>query len=155
MKKILLGLAALSALSTASAANYVGASIGNGLSVHYQQDLSATSAMRYSLNLDAVGFSFNTLTLGGSADYLMDIPSGTPSALTPYYGAGLGAGVALGSVTGVSLYPHVLLGAKYNVSAPLSVFGEVNAGAALWLGGGSAFGFGYGARLGFNYMLGN
>ncbi|RJF73284.1 MULTISPECIES: hypothetical protein [Deinococcus] len=155
MKKTLLGFLALCTVTTASAANYVGGSIGTGGSIHYQQDRSATSAMRYSLDLAATGLSFNNLRVGGSADYLMNIPGQAPSALTPYYGAGLGAYVSLGAGTGVGLYPHALLGAKYNVSAPLSIFGEVNAGPYFNLGSATFFSFGWGARLGLNYQLNN
>ena len=161
MKKTLIGLMALSALSTASAANYVGGSIGTGGSIHYQQDRAPGTATRYSLDLNTTGFNFGTLSLGGSVDYLVNIPNQTPSALVPYYGAGLGASVGLNSAAaGVGLYPHVLLGAKYNRSAPLSIFGEVNAGPVVGFatsGGqsGIGFSFGWGARLGLNYMLGN
>lgn len=155
MKKTVFGLLALSALSSASAANYVGGSIGTGGSLHYQQDRTATSAMRYSLDLAATGLSFNNLRVGGSFDYLMNMPDQSGSALTPYYGAGLGAYVSLGSATGVGLYPHALIGAKYNLSAPLSVFGEVNAGPYFAVGSSSVISFGWGARLGLNYMLNN
>lgn len=159
MKKTLIGFLALSTLSSATAANYVGGSIGTGGSIHYQQDRSATSAMRYSLDLASTGLSFNTLRLGGSVDYLMNMPDGSRSALVPYFGAGLGAYVGLGSVTGVSVYPHVLLGAKYNVkTTPISVFGELNAGPAIGFASaegktGMGITFGWGGRLGINYML--
>lgn len=157
MKKAILGLLALTAVSTASAADYVGVSVGSGASIHYQRDLNSTSAMRYSLNLDAVGFSFNTLSLGGSVDYLADIPgAGGMGGFVPYYGLGLGAGVALGGVTGVSVYPHGTLGLSYQVTDPLSVFVEGNAGPAVTVStGGTGIGFGFGARVGLNYMLGN
>ncbi|MFC3861449.1 hypothetical protein ACFOPQ_11830 [Deinococcus antarcticus] len=161
MKKTLIGLMALSALSTASAANYVGGSIGTGGSIHYQQDRAPGTATRYSLDLNTTGFNFGTLSLGGSVDYLMNVPQTTPSALVPYYGAGLGAYVGLGGGVGISVYPHVLLGAKYNVNAtPFSVFGELNAGYAIGFASASGVtvggsGFNWGARLGLNYMLGN
>lgn len=168
MKKTLIGFVALSALSTASAANYAGVSFGTSgtgsafggnFSVHYQQDRTATTAMRYSLDLAATSLSFNAFTIGGSVDYLANIPNTAQGALTPYYGFGLGATIGMGGgVGGIGLYPHGILGAKYNVSAPLSVFGELNAGPAIGFatsGGSSAaaFGFGWGARLGINYML--
>lgn len=161
MKKTLIGFLALSALGTASAANYVGGSIGTGGSIHYQTDRNASSAVRYSLDLASTGLSFSSLRLGGSVDYLMNVPQTTPSALVPYYGAGLGAYVGLGGGVGVSVYPHVLLGAKYNVNAtPFSVFGELNAGPSIGFvttsaGSATGFGFGWGARLGLNYMLSN
>lgn len=163
MKKTIVGLLALSALSTASAANYVGGSVGvstggiGGLNLHYQTDRDATSAMRYSLDVGALNVGTSGISIGGSADYLMNIPNQTPSALVPYYGAGLGASVYLGGGAGFSLYPHGILGVKYNVTAPLSVFAEGSAGPAIFLGTGTGvnLGFGYGARIGINYMLNN
>ncbi|WP_425146637.1 hypothetical protein [Deinococcus sp.] len=160
MKKIFLGLTtlALAAASTASAATYIGGSIGSGLTVHYQSDLDAASAVRYGLNLSFVGLSSSGLTLGGGVDYLNSISGQNYGGLSPYYGFGLDAGVGLGSVTSIVLYPHVLGGLKYNVSDPLSVFAEVNAGPAIGFataGGNSGAGvsFGYGGRIGLNYRL--
>ncbi len=158
MKKTLIGLLALSAISTASAANYVGGSIGSGFSIHYQTDRTATSAMRYSLNLDATQFDFNQLTLGGSVDYLSNFGSQSlGSGISPYYGLGLGAGVGINdnsNGTGVGIYPHGLVGLKYQISTPLSLFGEVNAGPDIQLASGDTHvDFGYGLRIGINYML--
>ncbi|CAM3568470.1 hypothetical protein [Deinococcus frigens] len=153
MKKATLTLLALSAASSASAANYIGGSIGSGLSIHYQTDRNAQSALRYGLNLDAVGFNFGTLSVGGSVDYLANLAGGNLGAFTPYYGAGLGAGISLGKGTGFTVYPHVTAGLKYQLNAPISVFGEVNAGPTVSLGTGSSIGFGFGARLGLNYRL--
>ncbi|WP_407569673.1 hypothetical protein [Deinococcus altitudinis] len=161
MKKItLLATLALAATSSAFADNYFGGSIGSGATIHYQTDLSAASAVRYGLNLSFVGLSSNGLTLGGGVDYLNDVSTGGQSfgGLSPYYGFGLDAGVGLGSITSIVLYPHVLGGLSYNVTAPLSVFGEVNAGPAIGFataGGSSSTGvsFGYGARIGLNYRL--
>lgn len=161
MKKALIGFLALTSLTTASAASYVGGSIGTGGSLHYQVDRNASSAMRYSLDLSSTGFDFGALRIGGSVDYLANMAVNTaPSALTPYYGLGLGAGVGIGNSSGVAkIYPHALLGAKYNISAPLSIFGEVNAGPAIAVGaaGGQVaggMGFDWGARLGVNYLIG-
>ena len=155
MKKMLIGLTTLAlAASTASAAGYIGGSIGSGFTVHYQSDLNASSAVRYGLNLSAVGFNFNTLTIGGGVDYLSSFSGRNFGGLDPYYGFGLDAGIGLGSYTGVSIYPHVLAGLSYNVSAPLSVFGELNAGPSITVASaGTGIGFGYGARIGLNYRL--
>ncbi|WP_291430104.1 hypothetical protein [Deinococcus sp.] len=157
MKKTLLGLLAITAVSSASAANYVGGSVGSGATLHYQTDLTGSSAMRYSLNLDATNFNFNYLAVGGSVDYLGDF-TGTGAALgglTPYYGLGLGAGVALGNGGGVSLYPHGTLGLRYNVTDPLSIFVEGNVGPSISVGGTNAsrVAVGGGARIGLNYRL--
>ncbi len=144
----------LASASTASAANYVGGSLGSGASVHYQSDLTGTSAVRYGLDLSAVNFNFSQLSLGGTVDYLTDVSGQDFAGLTPYYGFGLGAGVGIGSVTGVALYPHVLAGLKYNIAGPLSVFGELNAGVAISVGSaGTGVGFGSNARIGLNYQL--
>ncbi|MFK7602817.1 hypothetical protein ACI3L1_11460 [Deinococcus sp. SM5_A1] len=157
MKKAALTILALAAVSTASAATYVGGSIGSGLSVHYQSDLSSTSAIRYGLNLDAVNFNFNALAVNATVDYLADFASiGSLGGFTPYYGVGLGAGAGLGSNLGLSVYPHATLGLRYNVTAPLSVFVEGNAGLNVRVGSGSnttSTGFGSNARIGLNYRL--
>ncbi|GAA5501837.1 hypothetical protein Dxin01_01576 [Deinococcus xinjiangensis] len=162
MKKALIGLLTLSALSTASAANYVGGSVSikngiGGLNLHYQQDRNATSAMRYSLDLDALNVGSGGVSVGGSVDYLANIPNQTAmtTPITPYYGLGLGAGVALGSGSAVALYPHGVLGAKFQLSNPLSIFAEGNAGPRVVLASGASnVGFGWGARVGVNYMIG-
>lgn len=157
MKKMLIGLTTLALASAATPAladNYFGGSIGSGLTLHYQTDLSNASAIRYGLNLSFVGISSSGLALGGGVDYLNDVSGTNFGGLNPYYGFGLDAAVALGSSTGVAVYPHVLGGLSYNVSAPLSVFGELNAGPSIAIGGGTTgIGFGYGARIGLNYRL--
>jgi hypothetical protein len=155
MKKTLLSLTVLAlAASSASAANSLGGSIGSGATIHYQSDINAASAVRYGLNLSAVGFNFGTLSLGGGVDYLSNISGQNFGGLDPYYGFGLDAGVGLGSYTGVSIYPHVLGGLKYSLSAPLSVFGELNAGPNITVASaGTGIGFGFGARIGLNYRL--
>ncbi|GGR01658.1 hypothetical protein [Deinococcus ruber] len=155
MKKILFGMTtlALASATPALAANYIGGSIGSGLTVHYQSDLGAGSAIRYGLNLSFFGLSSSGLTLGGGVDYLTPISGQNFGGLSPYYGFGLDAGVYLGGGSAVSIYPHVLAGLKYNVSAPLSVFAELNAGPSITVGSGTGIGFGYGGRIGLNYQL--
>lgn len=157
MKKAALTLLALAAASTASAANYVGGSVGSGLSVHYQNDLTSNSAIRYGLNLDAINFNFNALSVNASVDYLADFAAASSlGGFTPYYGVGLGAGAGLGSNVGLSVYPHATLGLRYNISAPLSVFVEGNAGAYVRVGSGAnttSVGLGSTARIGLNYRL--
>ncbi|WP_293912340.1 hypothetical protein [Deinococcus sp.] len=159
--KTLLSLTALAlCASSASAASYVGGSVGSGLTAHYQYDTAKDAALRFGLNLTAVGFNFNTLTLGVGADYLKNFGSVAGlNDLNPYYGFGLDAGLGLGGVNYVALYPHGLVGAKYNLAAsPISIFGELNAGPAFAVGSTlgvnvRAFSFGIGARLGLNYKL--
>ena len=155
MKKILFSLIPLALVaSSASAANYVGGSVGSGGSLHYQSDLSTGSSVRYGLDLNAVNFNFSRISVGGSVDYLTDISNQNFGGLAPYYGFGLGAGVSLGSPTGVSVYPHVLGGLKYDIaSTPLSVFGELNVGVSIAIGSSTGVGFGSGARIGLNYRL--
>jgi hypothetical protein len=155
MKKALIGIALLAAASSASAASYVGGSIGTGLTVHLQNDLDATSAVRYGLNLDAINlFRGGSLAVGGDVAYLNDITDQDLGGLSPYYGLGLGAYVSLGSPTGVSVYPNGILGLKFQVSDPLSIFVEGSAGPSVSISsGGTGIGFGFGARLGVNYQL--
>ncbi len=145
----------LASASMASAANYIGGSVGSGLSVHYKSDLTDTSAVRYGLNLDALNFNFGQLAVGGTVDYLSDLSGQNFGGLAPYYGFGLGAGVLLGNVTGVSIYPHALAGLRYNIAdGPLSVFGEVNAGVSVSvISGGTGVGVGTGVRIGLDYQL--
>ncbi|WP_420595576.1 hypothetical protein [Deinococcus sp.] len=146
--------ALVAALSAATAgANSFGGSVGSGVSVHYQIDRTATTAIRYGLDLNAVNFNFGALSLGGTVDYLQNFSGSTLGVFVPYYGFGLGAGIRLGDNTGVSLYPHGLLGLKYNITGPWSVFGEVNAGISVGIGSGSNFSFGSGARIGVNYRI--
>ncbi|ANE42715.1 hypothetical protein [Deinococcus puniceus] len=155
MKKALIGLALLAAASSASAATYVGGSIGTGLTVHLQNDLDAASAVRYGLNLDAVSlFRGGSLAVGGDVAYLNDIIGQDLGGLSPYYGLGLGAYVSLGSNNEISVYPNGILGLKFQVSDPLSVFVEGSAGPRVSIGGGqTGIGFGFGARIGLNYQL--
>lgn len=156
MKKTLLGLLALGAVTTAStaAADSVGGYVGTDAGVYYRSDLTGDSAVRYGLNLSALSlFRGGVVSLGGEVAYtrnLADVGGG----LTPYYGFGLGLGATLGSVVGVSAYPHVLGGVSYNLTGPLSVFGEASVGPAIGLStAGSGFGIGYSARIGLNYNL--
>ena len=145
---------ALASVSMASAANYVGGSVGSGLSIHYKSDLTDTSAVRYGLDLSALNFNFNQLSVGATVDYLNDLSAQNFGGLSPYYGFGLGAGVGIGSFTGVAIYPHVLAGLKYNlVGGPISVFGEVNAGVGISVGSATSVGIGTGVRIGLDYQL--
>lgn len=155
MKKALLGLLALSAVSTA-AADSVGGYVGTGAGVYYRQDLTTTSSVRYALNLNAVNlFRGGSLGLGGDVAYLNAIQSGAALAgFNPYYGLGLGADVSLGSSNEVSVYPHVLAGLEYQVTTPVSVFVEGSVGPYLGLAdGGLNLGVGFGARVGVNYTF--
>ncbi|WP_034352561.1 hypothetical protein [Deinococcus phoenicis] len=151
MKTALLGLMALTAVSSASAAS-VGGYAGTDAGLYYQTDLSGTSAMRYSINALNL-FSGGSIGVGGEVAYLNNISGQSLGGLAPYYGLGLGAGVSLGSSTGVSLYPHGLLGLRYNVAGPFSVFAEGNAGVRVGIGTGGGVRVGAGARIGLDYRI--
>lgn len=153
MKKTLLGLLALSAVS-AAAADSVGGHIGTTAGVHYQTDLTADSAVRYGLNLNAINlFRGGSVGLGGEVVYLRNIGQSF-GPLSPYYGFGLGIGASVGSYTGVSAYPHVLGGLSYNVAGPISVFVEGNVGPTVAISNaGSGIGLGAGVRVGANYRI--
>ncbi|PTA68894.1 hypothetical protein [Deinococcus arcticus] len=155
MKKTLFGLLALSALSTAAAATSVGASVGSGVSLHLQNDLTSSSAMRYSLNLNATNFNFNRLSVGGSVDYLADFNANDAAlgGLNPYYGIGLGAEVGLGAGSSISLTPQGTLGLRYNVTPPLSIFVEGSLGVKVTVGAGGGVAPAGNARIGLNYRL--
>ncbi|WP_034386685.1 hypothetical protein [Deinococcus sp. YIM 77859] len=154
MKKTLLGLLALSAVSSA-AADAVGGYIGTDAGIYYRSELTADAAVRYGLNLSALNlFRGGSLALGGEVAYLRNASNQNFGGLNPYYGFGLGVNASLGSVTGVSAYPHVLGGLAYNVGGPLGVFVEGNIGPAIALSNaGSGIGLGAGVRLGVNYQL--
>lgn len=153
MKKTLLGLLALGAVSSAGADSF-GGHIGTTTGLHYQTDLTANSAVRYGLNLSTTGLFAGAFRVGGEVAYLQNASGQSFGGLTPYYGFGLGAGAAVGSVLGVSAYPHVLGGLRYNVSQPLSVFVEGNVGATIGIStGGSGIRLGSGVRLGLDYRF--
>jgi hypothetical protein len=155
MNKALLGLLALSAVSTA-AADSVGGSIGTGLTLHYQSDLTSTSSIRYGLNLDALNlFRGGSLAIGGDVAYLGDLRgTQTLGPFNPYYGLGLGAYVSLGRSSGLEVYPNGILGLNFQVSTPLSVFVEGSAGPRIAVGtGNTGVRFGFGARVGVNYQV--
>lgn len=153
MKNTLLGFLALSAVSSASAAS-VGAYFGtDATGVYYQTDRTATSNLRYGANVYNL-FRGGTLSLGGEVASLNRISGQSLGGLDPYYGLGLGASLSIGANLGVAVYPHGLLGLRYNVSGPFTVFGEINAGPTLALGTGNfGLGLGFGARLGLDYQL--
>ncbi|GGL96703.1 hypothetical protein [Deinococcus aerophilus] len=157
MKKATLTLLALSAVSSASAANYIGGSIGSGVTLQYQSDLTSNSAIRYGLNLDATNFNFRALSVNGSVDYLADFAGVGPlGGFTPYYGVGLGVGAGIGENLGLSVYPHGTLGLRYNVTDPLSLFVEGNVGLQVQVGSGTNttnVKLGSNARIGLNYRL--
>lgn len=157
MKTAALTVLALTAVSSASAATYVGGSIGSGATLHYQRDLTGASAIRYGLNLDATNFNFRALSINGTVDYLADFAgTGSLGGFTPYYGVGLGVGAGLGDNLGLSVYPHGTLGLRYNVTDPLSVFVEGNVGLAVRVGSGTnttTVKLGSNARIGLNYRL--
>ncbi|MDV6373193.1 hypothetical protein [Deinococcus arenicola] len=159
MRKALIvtALAAAVATTSASAAGYVGGSVGSGATIHYQNDLSTNSALRYGLNLDATNFNFKALSVNATVDYLSDFAGvGSLGGFAPYYGVGLGVGAGLGDNFGLSVYPHGLVGLRYNVTAPLSVFVEGTAGAQVRVGTGNNatnVKFGSNARIGLNYRL--
>lgn len=156
MKKILTALAlAFAVTGTASAATYVGGSLGYPFStVHYQSDLAGNSASRFGLNLAPFGgWGFG---LGVSADYLKQFSTGSTAlnSFDPYFGFGVDAVGYFGGDAGSAFvgYPHALVGAKFNFDPRLSVFGELNAG--FWAGtGGIWTGVSGGGRLGINYRL--
>ncbi|WP_216321304.1 hypothetical protein [Deinococcus aestuarii] len=155
MKKALLGLLALSAVSTA-AADSVGGFLGTSSGVYYRNDLTVNSSVRYSLNLNAVNlFRGGSLGLGGDVAYLGQFPGGQALAgFNPYYGLGLGADISLGSNNQLYVYPHGLLGLEYQITTPISVFVEGSVGPYLGLAdGGLDLGLGYSARLGLNYTF--
>lgn len=157
MKKTLFGLVALTALSSASAASYVGLSGGWPVSgIHYQTD-TAGGANRFTLGYGFYG------GIEGSYERLFDMSNSSMSGgslnLQPYWGVGASLGVGLSSYYGglFSVGANGLVGAKMPFTPELSLFGELGVGANFWLGSNSYYTGGFrpaiGGRLGFNYML--
>ncbi len=156
MKKVILATLCLTALSSAGASEKVGAYL---FGVQYQRDTNATDALRFGLGLPFAGVfaGGGAVALSGDAAFLRHTAPAT-ELVQPYYGGGLGLGTVFatsGGTTagGVSLYPHVLGGANFNVTSQLSLFAEGSVGLDAWIGTGSAVTFGYGVRLGVNYTI--
>ncbi|WP_019585499.1 hypothetical protein [Deinococcus apachensis] len=151
MKKALLGILALTAVSSAAAdsfGGFVGLGAG-GAGLYYQTGSNLRFGLT-GLNL----FRGGSIGVGGEVAYLNNFSGLSLGGLTPYYGAGLGASVSVGANLGLSAYPHGLLGVRYNVTGPFNVFGEVNAGPTLGLStANSGIGFGFGARVGLDYQF--
>ena len=150
-----LGLTLLFGVPAAQAAS-VGGFVGSDAGVYYQSNQSGSST-RYGLS--GLGLFSQQVTVAGELSSLRDFATTSPTtfgALVPYYGFGLGAGVSLGGNSNVSVYPHALLGLRYNTRSPLSVFGEVNAGPKASFGNGAtSVSFGGGARVGVNLNVAN
>lgn len=158
MKKAMFGLMILSAISSASAANYMGGFVGNDAGVHFQQSLTRATSMRYALT--ALSIFSNKVTIGGEVAYLNNMPTRRSRVgLTPYYGAGMGLGMRTissgnNSVTGIGLYPHGLLGVKMGVANAFSVFAEGNVGLQMnVIEDSTEAGLGAGVRVGVNIRL--
>lgn len=149
------GLALVLGTPAAHAAS-VGGFVGSDAGVYYQSNQPGSST-RYGLT--GLGLFSQQVTVAGEVSSLRDFAGTSPTtfgALVPYYGFGVGAGVSLGSSNNVTVYPHALLGLRYNTRSPLSVFGEVNAGPKASFGSGSTnVTFGGGARVGVNFNVAN
>lgn len=157
MKKTLIALAALTAVSTASA-DRIGIFGGTQAGISYEQPTSALSSVRYGLT--GLGLFSGAIAVSGEVAYLNALPdAGAGAAFNPYYGFGVNLGIGLArGAGGAVIYPHALLGASFPVTPDLNVYAEGNAGPAIALGAGGGnvaggIGFGYGARIGVNYQL--
>lgn len=165
VKKILLSVLTLATLSTASAAEKVGAYL---LGVQYQRDTNATDAVRFGLGVPLAGFfdGGGAVALSGDVSFLRHTAAATET-VQPYYGAGLGLSAVLGAGSGASvgaagLYPNVLAGANFNVTDQFSLFAEGSVGPVVAFAyatdgqnsaSGADVGLGYGLRLGVNYKF--
>lgn len=155
MKKLLVALTAAAAASVASA-DRIGIYAGTDSGVFYEQQ-NGVNSIRYGLN--ALGLFSGSVGISGEVAYLFPLDaaaavSNAPLALSPYFGAGVGVGAGIGAVTGLSVYPHALVGARLNVIPAFDVFGEANAGLRVALSnvdGGVAPGFGL--RLGASFQF--
>ena len=146
MKKILLPLLALSALSSASAAERVGFYI---LGAQYERDLNASDSFRLGLGLPIAGVFQGTGVLGGSgsAAWLRHTRAlnADGTGVQPYYGAGLGLAAFGASSSGTSasalvVFPHVLGGANLGLNSRWALFAEAGAGANFYVAGSQSAG---------------
>ena len=168
MKKMALSLLALTALSSASAAERFGFYL---LGAQYERDTNATDSFRVGLGLPVAGIVQGTGVLGvtGNVGWLRHTRAlnGDGTGTQPYYGVGLGLSSALvsnsqASVSGLVVYPHVLGGANFGLNDRWALFAEASAGANIYaLGASSVYGSdstsgvapGFGLRLGASYRF--
>jgi len=151
-------LAALSTISTASAAEKIGFFVLGG---QYERDINTTDSYRVGLGLPLVGLfdSGGVIALSGDVSYLRHTTPLTAGAFQPYYGGGLGlvgifATSSSASAAVLGLYPNVLGGVNYAFTDRWSSFAEASVGPRVLLGSGANnFGIGFGLRFGVNYTL--
>ena len=168
MKKLALSLLALTALSSASAAERFGFFL---LGAQYERDTNATDSFRVGLGLPVLGAFGGTGALGLSGDFAWLRHSRALNAdgtgVQPYYGAGLGLGAAVASNEAATaamfvVYPHVLGGANFGLNDRWALFAEASAGVNVYAGGATTaygnastggVGPGFGLRLGASYRF--
>ncbi|MGX9686252.1 hypothetical protein ACTQ9L_03805 [Deinococcus wulumuqiensis] len=168
MKKLTLSLLALTALSSASAAERFGFYL---LGAQYERDTNATDSFRVGLGLPVAGVFEGTGVVGvtGNVGWLRHTRTlnGDGTGVQPYYGAGLGlstvfASNSQASVGGVVVYPHVLGGANFGLNDRWALFAEASAGVNVYAVGASSsyssdstsgVGPGFGLRVGASYRI--
>lgn len=166
MRKFLLATTILATLSSASAAQKIGAYL---FGVQFERDTTATDSTRLGLGLPLAVAVDGVSMIGVSGDYSwLRHTAPARQDVQPYYGFGLGLSAAFGgsgdvSVAAFSMYPNVLGGLNFNLDSRLSLFTELSVGPRVTTAyatdsqGNSAsetrFERGYGLRLGVNYTL--
>lgn len=178
MKKIILALTALTAVSTAGAdslglrANYshffVANSTGNfTFGVEYAYDLDSKSAVRVGVDLDPDVIGSGVFALEGDVAYLRNFDGVGNASYNVYYGGSLGLGVATAAsgsarLTVLEVSPTAVVGTRYFLTPEFGLSAEVNAGPAFAFGFASAgsqsasvreTAFGAGVRFGVNYRF--
>ncbi|MBF6593677.1 MAG: hypothetical protein IVW51_04410 [Thermaceae bacterium] len=149
MKKLIVGLIAVFALSLASAQNF---GVYAGFSYPFSGSFGVvfnSNPVRYSAG---IVFPFG---VEGAVDYMIGTgPLGTAPGLNYYFGAGatLDAFFAAGGFFG-DVFIHGLGGLQYQLSPQMALFGELQLGPAIGFGTafggfGSGFGFGFGSKVG-------
>jgi hypothetical protein len=165
MKKLIPALVFSASLSSASAADKVGAFL---LGVQYEHDLNADNSVRVALSVplffgDGTSSVFG---IGGGVDYLHHVAPASQK-VQPYYGGGLGLGLAsvksgTSSASAFSVSASVLGGANLNLSDQWSLFADAGVGPALIFGSGvsgtsaaskTQIALNLSIRLGVNYKL--
>lgn len=149
MKKLLIGLVAVFALSLASAQNF---GVYAGFSYPFSGSIGAvfnSDPLRYSAG---IVFPFG---IEVAADYMIGKGDlGSTPGLGYYFGAGatFDAFLAGGGFFG-SVFVHGLGGLQYQLNPQLALFGELQLGPAIGFGTafggfGTGFGFGFGSKFG-------
>ncbi|MER3483093.1 MAG: hypothetical protein C4332_08050 [Meiothermus sp.] len=146
MKKLLIGLVAVFALSLASAQNF---GVYSGFSYPFSASIGAV------FNNDPLRFNAGIVFPFGvevGADYIIGKGDlGSTPGLGYYFGAGATLDAFFSGGFFGSIFIHGLGGLRYQINPQLAFFGDLQLGPAIGFGtafGGFGTGFGFGSKIG-------